>query len=41
MSTLKNVVIKTRYKIKHFIEATSYCELYSHPKPTNFDHQNQ
>lgn len=29
MSTLKNVVIKTRYKIKHFIEATSYCELYS------------
>ena len=29
MSALKNVQIKTRYKIKHFIEQTSYCMVYT------------
>ena len=29
MSSLKGVNIKTRYRIKHFIEATSFCHLYT------------
>jgi len=29
MSSLKNVQIKTLYKIKHFIERTSFCEVYT------------
>jgi transitional endoplasmic reticulum ATPase len=29
MSSLKNVQIKTRYKIKHFIEQTSFCAIYT------------
>lgn len=29
MSALKNIQIKTRYKIRHFIEQTSYCAVYT------------
>ena len=29
MSALKNVQIKTSYQIKHFIEQTSFCTLYT------------
>ena len=29
MSALKNIQIKTRYKIKHFIEQTSFCSVYT------------
>lgn len=29
MSILKNIQIKDRYKIKHFIEETSFCSIYS------------
>ena len=29
MSALKNVQIKTSYKIKHFIEQTSFCTIYT------------
>jgi hypothetical protein len=29
MSALKNIQIKTRYKIRHFIEQTSYCVVYT------------
>ena len=29
MSSLKNIQIKSLYKIKHFIEKTSFCEIYT------------
>ena len=29
MSNLKNVAINDKYKIKHFIESNSYCEIYT------------
>ena len=29
MSRLKNVIINEKYKIKHFIDSTSFCEVYS------------
>ena len=29
MITLKNVQIKTRYKIKHLIEETYFCTIYT------------
>lgn len=29
MARLKNIIINDKYKVKHFIESTSFCEVYS------------
>ena len=29
MGKLKNIIINDKYKVKHFIESTSFCEVYS------------
>ena len=29
MNTLKNITINDKYKVKHFIESTSFCDIYT------------
>ena len=29
MSELKNITINDKYKVKHFIESTSFCDVYT------------
>lgn len=35
MSQLKNITINERYKVKHFIESTSFCDLYTAQEKTS------